>query len=225
MRGTIRAALTLGLAVFAMGSTPNWNTRIVETAAGHMVGNPDAQVKLVTFVSYTCPHCGTFDRQSEGALRIVYIHPGRVSLEVRHYIRDSIDLTAAMLTNCGATSKFMGNHTAFMLSQEDWLGKAGNAPQATVQRWSSGAMDARRRAIAQDLGFYAIMSSRGYRKPEVDRCLNDNAMARKLAEQSAANGDTPGFEGTPSFMINGVLQNGVHSWRALQPLLDQRSRG
>lgn len=222
MKRSFRAALALGMAVLAMGATANWNTRIVETAAGHRIGNPDAQVKLVAFESYTCPHCGEFERQAEGALRILYINSGKLSLEVRHIIRDPVDLTVAMLANCGPSEKFFGNHTAFMVGQTTWLNKVASASQATTQRWSTGAQDARRRAIAQDLGLYQVMAGRGYERAELDRCLNDNAMARKLAEQSAANSATPGFEGTPSFTINGTLQDHVHSWRALQPLIDSK---
>lgn len=222
MKRYLRAVLALGMAGLLMGQAPNWNNEIVETAAGHRVGNPDAKVKLVAFESYTCPACGNFERQGEGALRIVYIHSGNLSLEVRHIIRDPVDLTVAMLASCGAPSKFFGNHSAFMLSQGAWLDKMSSASQATRTRWTSGAQEARRRNIAQDLGLYTIMANRGYERPELDRCLNDNAKADAMARQSVANGKTPGIDGTPSFMINGAMLEHVHGWRALQTAIDQR---
>jgi protein-disulfide isomerase len=222
MKRSLRAALALGLAVMAIGATPNWNTQIVKTAAGHRIGNPEAKVKLVAFESYTCPHCGEFERQGEGALRIVYIHSGDLSLEVRHIIRDPVDLTAAILANCGPAEKFFGNHAAFMLGQRAWLGKVENATQGQLSRWNSGAMTVRRKAIANDLGFYAIMANRGYERPELDRCLNDTAKATALAEQSEANGNTPGVDGTPTFAINGAVLDSVHSWRPLQTAIDER---
>jgi len=221
MKGRLRAVLALGMAVLAIGATPNWNNEVVETRAGHRVGNPDAKVKLVAFESYTCPACGNFERQAEGALRIVYIHSGNLSLEVRHIIRDPVDLTVAMLTNCGPASKFHMNHAAFMLGQASWLNKAANASEATTNRWYTGDEATRRRNIAQDLDFYAVMANRGYERTEVTRCLNDNAMAKKLADQAIANGATEGVEGTPSFAINGAVLEHVHSWRALQPLIDR----
>lgn len=222
MKGKLRAMAALGMAILAMAATPNWNTEIVATQGGHRVGNPDAKVRLVAFESYTCPHCANFERQAEGALRIVYIHSGNLSLEVRHIIRDPIDLTVTMLANCGPPSKFFDNHAAFMLGQESWLGKANGASQATVNRWTSGEMTARRRNIAQDLGLYTIMANRGYERSEVDRCLNDNAMARRLAEESAANGEKYGIHSTPSFAINGTVLDGTHSWQALQARIDER---
>jgi protein-disulfide isomerase len=222
MKRMVRAALALGMAVLAIGATPNWNNEVIETAAGHRVGNPDAKVKLIAFESYTCPACGNFERQGEGALRIVYIHSGDLSLEVRHIIRDPVDLTVAMLTNCGAPSKFFANHAAFMLGQASWLNKVSAASESTQSRWTTGAQNVRRRNIAQDLGLYTIMANRGYERVEVDRCLNDNTKADAMAKQSAANGNTPGFDGTPSFMINGTMLEHVHGWRPLQQQIDQR---
>jgi protein-disulfide isomerase len=222
MKGLMRATLALGMAVLAIGATPNWNTQVVKTAAGHRVGNPDAKLKLVAYESYTCPHCGEFERQGEGALRIVYIHGGNLSLEVRHIIRDPVDLTVAMLTNCGTADKFFANHAAFMLGQGAWLGKLENATQGQIARWNSGTMSARRQAIASDLGLYAIMANRGYERPELDRCLNDNAKATALANQSKTNNDTPGVDGTPTFALNGTVLDNVHTWRTLQTALDGR---
>jgi protein-disulfide isomerase len=222
MKRLLRAALVVGLAAIAIGAAPNWNTEVIKTAAGHRVGNPDAKLKLVAFESYTCPHCGEFEREGEGALRIVYIHGGNLSLEVRHIIRDPVDLTAAVLVNCGTPDKFFANHAAFMLGQRAWLGKMQSATQGQVARWNSGTFSARRQAIASDLGFYAIMANRGYERPEIDRCLTDNAAADALSRQAKTNGDTPGVDGTPTFALNGTVLDNVHTWRSLQTALDGR---
>ncbi|HSG35409.1 MAG TPA: thioredoxin domain-containing protein [Sphingomonadaceae bacterium] len=224
MKGLFRAAMALGAAVLAMGQAPapNWNTQFVETSGGHRVGNPAAKVKLTAFESYTCPHCANFEREAEGALRVVYIHSGNLSLEVRHIIRDPIDLTVAMLANCGPKEKFFDNHRVFMLSQSTWLAGAVNPSQARLNRWTSGDPAARRRNIAQDLGLYAIMENRGYTQSEANQCINDDAMARKLATDSAANGETYGVRGTPSFAINGTVLENVHTWQSLSAKIDER---
>jgi len=222
MRGLLRALAALGAAALAMGQTPapNWNTQYAQTDGGHRVGNPAAKVKLTAFESYTCPHCGHFEQEAEGTLRIAYIHSGEMSLEVRHIIRDPIDLTVAMLTNCGDPNKFFDNHRAFMLGQNFWMTKWQRATQATIARWNTGEGMARRRALAEDLGFYSVMANRGYDRPQVDRCLNDETMARKLAEQSSADGKKFGVDSTPSFAINGKVLVGTHTWDDLRPKID-----
>ncbi len=218
-----KAALLAGIiAVTGGANKPNWNNTVVETDAGHLIGNPDAKVKLTEFVSYTCPHCAHFADEGDPALKLAYVHPGKVSVEIRHSLRDPIDLTATMLTQCGDPSRFVLNHSAIMLSQSKWLPIAQSASPAQIQRWTSPDRAAARRAIASDFGFYKTMEARGYRTTDLDKCLNDNARATKLAEASQADAVKYGIRGTPSFAINGKLLENVHSWQALQPQIDTK---
>jgi predicted DsbA family dithiol-disulfide isomerase len=60
------------------------------------------------------------------------------------------------------------------------------------------------------------MEVRGYGRPELDRCLSDEAAARRFAEQSQRDWDRPGIDATPSFSINGIVMPGTHTWSALE---------
>lgn len=206
----------------ARPASGNWNTNVVATDGGHRIGKADAKVKLIEFVSYTCSHCATFTAEGDGALQLVFVGPGRVSREIRHIVRDPVDLTAAMLANCGAVKKFPGNHAALMLSQKKWLPITASATPSQRQRWNTGEYTARRRAIAADFGFYPLMERRGYRRTDVDRCLADDAMATKLAEASQVNLDKYHLSGTPSFAIDGVVLLATHNWATLEPQLSAR---
>jgi protein-disulfide isomerase len=201
---------------------PNWLATVRVTADGsHVMGNPDAKLKLTEYISYTCPHCAAFFREGDGPLRLAYVVPGKLSVEVRHMIRDPIDLAVAMLTNCGSPAKFFANHAAFLSSQDKWMKALADASDAQKQRWTSGSLSQRMRAIASDFGFYEIMDRRGYSRTAVDRCLSDEAMAKRLAAQTA-NAEKLGVEGTPSFLLNGDLLAGTHNWASLEPQLDAR---
>jgi len=221
--GIVRVAALVAAAALLGGAAPgrsNWHTVVIETDYGHRVGNPDAKVKLVEFFSYTCPHCAEFAQQGEGAIKLAYLAPGRVSVEYRQLIRDPVDLTVGMLVNCGAAAKFPGNHEAFILGQSRWILPLTRATQAQQQRWRTpGAVG--RRAIATDFGFYAIMERRGYRRTEIDRCLADEATATRLAQTSAREWDRPGIDATPSFAINGIVMPGTHTWAMLERQLNE----
>ena len=80
------------------------------------------------------------------------------------------------------------------------------------------------RSIARDFGFYAIMQSRGYTAPQIDKCLADEALARRLAASTEEAGTKLFVTGTPSFAIDGVVLAGTHTWDALRPQLDARLR-
>ena len=215
-----RAALALCTAALALAATMNWNTVIAQTpAGGHRLGNPDAKVKLVEFVSYSCPHCAAYAKESEAGLRIVYVTPGAVSVEVRPVIRNPVDLAATMLAQCGPKEKFFLNHAAFLHDQDKWLAKWAKMGPATKQRWTSGTFAARMRAIAGDLDFFTIMSRRGYTRTQAEKCLSDEGEARRIAQLSADGAEQAGVTGTPSFVINDALLEDVHTWADLQPAI------
>ncbi len=221
--GALALAAAATMIVGATGTRQprvNWDTVVAKTELGHRIGNPDAKVKVVEFLSYTCPHCAEFARASEGPIKLGYLAPGNINVEIRHLVRDPVDLTVGMLVNCGEPAKFAANHNAFLLGQERWIEPLGKSTQAQRQRWtSSGATG--RRAIATDFGFYGIMERRGYRRTDIDRCLADEAMARKLAETSAKEWGRPGIDATPSFAINGIVMPGTHTWPALERQLKE----
>lgn len=222
----LRSLLAAALAIFAVAASPpphpNWNTTVTVTPSGsHVLGNPDAKIKLAEYVSYTCPHCAAFEREGVGVIRLTALAQGKVSFEVRHLVRDPIDMTAAMLTNCGPPSKFFLNHAAFLRSQATWIDEYDKAGSAQRLRWTTGSNPSRFRAIADDFKFYEIMETRGYDRVEVDRCLADEAMAKRLAAQTQG-AEALNVEGTPSFLIDGVLLAGTHDWATLRPQLAAR---
>ncbi len=219
-----RLAFAAVAALAAAGSAlaaPNWLTVVDTKGGGHAIGNPAARLKLTEFVSYTCDACGRFAQEGKSALD-VYVATGKVQLDVRHVVRDPVDLTAAMLANCGPAAKFPRNHAALILAQPKWLPAAQRASAGQQARWFNGPGPARRRAIASDLKFYDIMLGRGYDRPALDRCLSDEALAKRIAEQSAADGTKWNVRTTPSFALDGALLAGTSTWPVLRMQLDAR---
>jgi protein-disulfide isomerase len=214
--------LAIAVMVLALAAVPvaaqrgNWITTVAQTSGGHVLGNPAAKVKLIEFASYTCPHCAEFEKDGAGALKLAWVQSGKASFEVRHLIRDGVDLTAAILANCGPKEKFFRNHTMFLTTQDAWMGRATFAVPAQKARWSNGPMPSRWKAMASDLGFYEMMETRGYTRAQVDQCLSDEAAGRALVDRSNAGADAFGVTSTPSFAMNGKLLSGVHTWAALQ---------
>lgn len=197
----------------------NWAGMLAETEGGHRFGNPEAKVKLIEFMSYTCSHCADFAQKGDAAIKLAYVPTGKMSYEIRHLVRDPVDLAAAMLTHCGDPKKFGANHAAIMSRFEGWMDKARNTTQAQRSRWQFGTLSARLQAIASDLDFYDIMIGRGYTRSALDQCLSDDAKAKALAENSAADVRKYGLTGTPSFVLDGQLLDGTHDWPSLEARL------
>lgn len=217
------ACLALPSAAPGQAAKRNWNLAVTRTADGtHVVGNPAARIRLTEFVSYTCPHCAHFERDAGATLRLTFVAGGKGAIEVRHFVRDPVDMTATLLTNCGPPAKFFLNHVAFMRSQARWIAPLTTAGPAQRARWTAGTFAQRAQAIATDFAFYDIMRTRGYSRVEVDRCLADESLATRLARSTAEARDALGVTGTPSFAIDGVVLAGTHTWDDLKPQLVAR---
>jgi len=199
----------------------NWQNTVTRTERGHLIGNPEAETRLVEFISYTCPHCADFAARGEPALDVVLLGPGKITVEVRPVIRNGLDLAVTLLANCGDPAQFKVRHRALILAQADWLGKAQAAPKTQQAIWQRGDKAGRQNA-ASALGLTAMLAAKGQSKAELDACVANDAAAQKLLQHDEADGKEFGVNSTPSFAMDGKLLANVHSWEALYPLLRDR---
>ena len=216
----VAAPLTAKPAAPAKSAGVAWDQKLSRNPAGnHVIGNPAAKVQLVEFMSYTCPHCAHYAEESKVALLPGLVRQGKFAIEVRPFFRNIVDVSASLLALCGSDNKFVGNHHAIMAAQSRWL---KNPPEGAQERWSTPDFGAKMKAVAQDMGLYSLMTARGYTPAQLDQCLANRPLADKLAAQTNAAVEG-GVTGTPSFLINGKLQE-AHEWSALQPNLTAAAR-
>lgn len=230
---TVWSALAAGLLMLPASPAPaappaskaaaNWGTTVTRTAEeGYLLGNPQAPVKLIAYVSFTCPHCADFEAESAAQLRIGMIAPGKGSYEVRPYLRNEVDIAVSLIAECGPPSRFFGNAQLLFARQQQWIAPALNLTEAQKARWQSPDFGAKMRAIAGDLGLYALMEQRGYDRVTLDRCLADKPLADRLARHTAEATKRDFVTGTPSFVLDGVPLAGTYNWELLKPQLEAR---
>lgn len=82
-------------------------------------------------------------------------------------------------------------------------------------------MPSRFRAIASDFEFYPMMARWGYSTAQVDQCLADEAMLKRLTGQTEQ-ASAKGINSTPSFAINGEVLSDVHEWKLLAPKIQAK---
>jgi protein-disulfide isomerase len=199
----------------------NWSATVARTERGHLIGNPEAETRLIEFISYTCPHCSDFAARGEPPLEIVLLQPGKITLEVRPVIRNGIDLAVTLLAQCGDPAQFKARHQMLMLNQAIWLGKARNAPASQQEIWQRGDKAARMNAV-NALGLTAMLAARGQSTAELDACVSNDAAAKALLANDEADAKEYGVSSTPSFALDGKLLADVHGWEALYPVLSAR---
>ncbi|MFM5929682.1 MAG: thioredoxin domain-containing protein [Novosphingobium sp.] len=199
----------------------NWTATVARTASNsHVIGNPAARVKLVEYVSYTCSHCAEFEVEAGSELALGFIKPGTGSIEYRPYFRNTVDIAATLMAYCGSPARFTGNHIALLRGQKKWL---VNVSAEQQRRWQTGDFASRMRSIASDLKLYDLFIARGYSRIDLDKCLANEPLARRLADENQTAESMLGINGTPSFVINDRLLD-AGDWRSLRPILMSLTR-
>jgi protein-disulfide isomerase len=213
-------------AIFAFGAVaaaparPNWLlTFSLSDKASHIIGNPAAPVKLVEYMSYTCGHCADFETRDAPILKSQYIAGGKVSLDVRNFVLNPVDLTAAMLARCGGKDRFFANHKYLLTTQKVWLGKAGKISAATNAKLQAKDYAGYMTGVYLETGLSTIMQQRGVTLAQGRKCLADKAAFDAIIAMSDEAAKL-GVDGTPSFLVNGVLQDHIHDYQSLKPKLD-----
>lgn len=200
----------------AQAQTDWTKTVTVTSKGGFILGNPAAKTKLVEYMSYSCPHCADFAKEANTELK-ARIKTGQFSVEYRNFIRDPFDLSAALVARCGGQTHFLANHEAIFSSYDAWMEKAQTYSKDPPKIEDRAAQLA---DIADKVGFIALAGKNGLAPDVTRKCIADpNAMATVLALTAGAWDADPNFEGTPTFLLNGKVVRGIHSWQGLKPQL------
>lgn len=209
------AAPVAAVALVAATAPRPWTAVATPVATGsYMIGNPKARVKLVEYVSYTCPHCAHFSAESEKVLGDM-VRSGSTSVEVRNQVHDGIDLAAATLARCSGAAAFPKVHSAFFQKQPEWFERAADWTDANRERIANYPQLAQLQAVADGAGLPDIARAAGAPASAIASCFANDAAVKKTLAITAA---TAKVQGTPAFEINGRLIQNV-GWAQLLPQL------
>lgn len=197
-----------------------WSDVIAITPeGGYRMGNPDAPIKLVEYGSLTCPHCADFNHQAAEPLRTTFIDSGRVSYEFRNFVRDAIDLTASLLTRCGAPESYFALTDQVFANQESFFNNVQSAGQDAYGQAMSLPPNQRFVTLARLTGLDEFFAARGVSRGRQTACLADRAAADSLARATERQGQELGIDSTPTFIINGE-KTGSATWPDLKARLE-----
>jgi protein-disulfide isomerase len=186
---TRRAALGAALATLAAG--PVLAQEALEDrgyALGDMtLGDPDAPVKIVEYVSLTCGHCADFHTDTWPEVKARYVDTGQVHLTFREVYFDQFGLWAGMVSRCGGEDAYFGLVDAYLERQDEWLGVPAEQRVGEIVR----------------IGRLA-----GLPADRIRACLSDEEFLESLVGHFQETTTEDGIRSTPSFVINGDLFTG-----------------
>jgi protein-disulfide isomerase len=218
-----RVLLALVASLSLTGAAPrriNWvNTVTMEPSGAYVMGDPKAKVRLVEYLSYTCPHCAHFTDESAVPIKRDYVAKGLVSVEVRHAVRDSYDFAATLVARCGGAAKFFGTTEIIMAAQPQWTAKAQGFAASDGERVAKLSMNDGLKAIARGLGFDVMLTARRIKPAQMDVCLSDAKVQQIVGNMAKEAWEVRKIPGTPAFLINGQGTITTISWAGMEPQL------
>jgi protein-disulfide isomerase len=194
----------------------SWSTQVRATRDGFVMGNPNAPIKLVEYASPTCSHCAEFSTTSHSELASQYIDSGRVSLELRPFMLNPMDLVISTIADCGGTARFFPLMENVYATQPELITGIQGADQAAAQ----AAIQSRNfSGFANAMGISRFFAARGMAAADIDRCLADPAKVVRWQESTERNGREFEITGTPTFLLNGSVLQGVGTWEGVRDAL------
>ena len=211
------ALMAGAFSVDAAAAPRDWTNVVSKTASGsYLIGNPQAKVKLVEYLSYTCPHCAEFLAESAPVLKGQMVRSGSTSIEFRNAVREKLDLSAALLARCAGAGGFIGATDAMFAQQASWLERGYRFQMSNGARLAMYPETGQLRALADGAGLTDLMRGRGMNDAALDACYADQAELLTIATMTS--GAWAKIDGTPAFEVNGKLVKGI-GWAELEKLL------
>ena len=163
------------------------------------LGNPNAPVTVIEYVSLTCPHCAAFHRDVFPRVKREYIDTGKIRFIVREFPIGRSAGNAAIANRCAPEDKYFALLSALLARQSEWV-----------------SQEVRLDAI------YGVAKSVGMSRETFDKCLANQSMIDALDEVKQR-GRKFGVIGTPTFFANGRKAQGATTYEEFKALVDPQS--
>lgn len=198
-----------------------WSNIVSVTSnGGYLMGNPGATIKIAEYGSFTCPHCRDFASESKDEIAKM-VDTGKMSFEYRPYVRDPLDMTVALLAECGGPEPFFPlSHQLFdnqVAMYEAVQGAGDKAYGAALQE----PVDKRFVTLAKMAGLIDFVKQRGISEDKATQCLANQKQAETLAAQVQDANTTFDVTGTPTLIMNGSVVENVATWDLMKAKLKE----
>ncbi len=102
------------------------------------IGNPDAKVSVIEYLSFTCPHCEEFHCDGLSADQEELHRHRQDQFTIREVYFDKYGLWAGMMARCGGEMRYFGIVDILYDTQRQWAGaerpeRGGGEPEEDRQ--------------------------------------------------------------------------------------------
>jgi protein-disulfide isomerase len=169
------------------------------------LGKEDAPVKIVEYMSMTCPHCAHFAVTTFPEFKAKYIDTGKVRFIIREFPFDPRAAAAFMLARCNPAKPDELSSVDQYFPMVEMLFK---------QQVAWAAADDGRTALLQ------MSKLAGFTEDSFTKCLTNQKLLDEVNSVRERGAKEYGVNATPTFLINGKRYAGDMSLVALSKLVD-----
>ncbi len=162
------------------------------------LGDANAPVKIVEYMSMTCPHCAHFHNTVFDEIKKKYIDTGKVYFVIREFPFDPRAAAAFMLARCAPEQQYFPFVSMLFKQQQSW-------------------------ATAQDARAALLQMSKmaGFSQESFEACLTNQKLLDDVNATMQRGATEFGVNSTPTFIINGKKYSGDMSVETMSALIDK----
>ncbi|WP_113266111.1 DsbA family protein [Agrobacterium cavarae] len=162
------------------------------------LGDANAPVKIVEYMSMTCPHCAHFHNTVFDEIKKKYIDTGKVYFIIREFPFDPRAAAAFMLARCAPEQQYFPFVSMLFKQQQSW-------------------------ATAQDARAALLQMSKmaGFSQESFEACLTNQKLLDDVNATMQRGATEFGVNSTPTFIINGKKYSGDMSVETMSALIDK----
>lgn len=171
------------------------------------LGNADAPIKVIEYMSMTCPHCANFHNVTFDPIKTKYIDSGKVQFIIREFPFDPVATAAFMLARSNpqkpeelATPEQYFAMVSMLFKQQ--------------RTWAAPADKDVRNALMQ------TVKIAGYTQQSFEACLTNQKLLDEINASVKRGADEFAVNSTPTFLINGKKYSGDMSVESMSALFD-----
>jgi protein-disulfide isomerase len=171
------------------------------------LGDPNAPITVIEYMSMTCPHCAHFHTTTFEPIKTKYVDSGKVRFIIREFPFDPVATAAFMLARSNpqkpeepATSEQYFAMVSLLFKQQ--------------RAWAAPADKDVRKALLQTVRIA------GYSQQTFEACLTNQKLLDEINTVVKRGADEFGVNSTPTFLINGKKYSGDMSVESMSALFD-----
>lgn len=166
------------------------------------VGNPDAPVKVVEYMSLTCVHCKEFHEKTYYDLKKNYIDEGKVFMKIRHFPLNGAAVKGVLVLDCVAEQDKQAFIGALLKSQPQWA----------YVKTEAQLID--RLKTVSKIG--------GLNEEQFNACYNDTEKQDKLLSMMKEAAEGLLIDSTPALYVDGTRYLGAKDYDTFSKMIDEK---